>query len=183
MSASHRIYIAMTMIFIVALLSGCAANRDPSGSPGQMPADQGGQSIQNGGQTPSNGQGVPGGGTGPLVGQSSDGSGVIKRVIYFDFDSSEVKPEYRPIIEAHARFLQENPNVVSILEGHADEQGSREYNVALGNRRAETVRQLMSLYGITLQQLHTLSYGEERPAVAGSDEASYAQNRRVEIVY
>jgi peptidoglycan-associated lipoprotein len=182
MCASHRIYLAITTIFTVVLLLGCAASQGPSGNQGQTPANQGGQNIQNEGQTPSNGQGALSG-AGPLAGQSGDGSGVIKRVIYFDFDSSEVKPEYRPIIEAHARFLRENPNVVSILEGHTDEQGSREYNVALGSRRAETVRQLMSLYGITLQQLHTLSYGEERPAVAGSDEASYAQNRRVEIVY
>jgi peptidoglycan-associated lipoprotein len=188
MSVCHRLFVAITTAFTVVLLSACAANQGPSGSRGQTPADQGGQGTQ-GGQfgaqtpgSPGSGQSVSGG-AGPQAGQSEDGSGVVKRVIYFEFDSSKLKPEYRSIIEAHARYLQENPDIVSILEGHADEQGSREYNVALGNRRAETVRQLMSVYGITRQQLHTLSYGEERPAVAGSDEARYAQNRRVEIVY
>jgi peptidoglycan-associated lipoprotein len=183
MSTSHRLFVAITTAFAVALLWGCAANQGPRGSQTQAPEEQGGQ-MEGQTATPS-GQDVSGG-LGPLAGQSedgSDGSNVVNRVIYFDFDSSEVKPQYRSLIEAHARYLQENPNVVSILEGHADEQGSREYNVALGNRRAEKVRQLMSIYGITRQQLHTLSYGEERPAVAGNDEASYAQNRRVEIVY
>jgi peptidoglycan-associated lipoprotein len=181
MSALYKITVAIITLFIVVLLSSCAANQGPGrGSQGQVSNEQG---VQVGGQTSAgSAQGVPGN-AGPLAGQSEDESGVVKRVIYFEFDSSQVRPEYRPIIEAHARYLQQNPNIVSILEGHADEQGSREYNVALGSRRAETVRQLMSVYGISNQQLHTLSYGEERPAVAGSDEASYAQNRRVEIVY
>ncbi|MEZ5582265.1 MAG: peptidoglycan-associated lipoprotein Pal [Candidatus Competibacteraceae bacterium] len=105
------------------------------------------------------------------------------RVIYFDFDSFEIRPEYRPTVEAHARYLLDNPGAATVLEGHADERGTREYNIALGERRAEAVRQLMSAYGISPQQVRTLSYGEERPAVDGRDESSYALNRRVEIVY
>lgn len=180
MRTFYRYFVSITTLFTLVLLSSCAANQGSPGSRGQAAGTQG---VQMGGQnsTPS-GQDVPGG-SGSLAGQSEDESGVAKRVIYFDFDSSQVRPEYRPVIETHARYLQQNPNVVTILEGHADEQGSREYNVALGSRRADSVRRLMSVYGVTGQQLHTLSYGEERPAVAGSDEASYAQNRRVEIVY
>lgn len=180
MHGLYRLFIAIRLLFITVLVVGCATNSGPRSSESQA---SGAQGMQMGGQTSTNsGQDVAGS-TGSLAGSNEDGAGVAKRVIYFEFDSSEIKPEYRSLIEAHARYLRENPNVVSILEGHADEQGSREYNVALGNRRAETVRQLMSVYGVTGQQLHTLSYGEERPAVAGSNEASYAQNRRVEIVY
>ncbi|MEE4379155.1 MAG: peptidoglycan-associated lipoprotein Pal [Candidatus Competibacteraceae bacterium] len=120
---------------------------------------------------------VPGGQ--PLSGAvaSSD------RVIYFAFDSFEVSPEYWPTIEVQARYLIENPSAATVLEGHADERGTREYNIALGERRAEAVRQVMIAYGVSPQQVRTLSYGEERPAVDGSSESSYAQNRRVEIVY
>ncbi len=105
------------------------------------------------------------------------------RVVYFAFDSAEIRPEDRPVIEAQARFLSANPGIVAVLEGHTDERGTREYNLALGEQRAEAVRRLMSAYGVAPNQLQTLSYGEERPAVPGQDEGSYAQNRRVEIVY
>jgi peptidoglycan-associated lipoprotein len=105
------------------------------------------------------------------------------RVIYFDFDSYEVRPEYRPTLEVQARYLIANPAAATVLEGHADERGTREYNIALGERRANAVRQVMIAYGVAPQQIRTLSYGEERPAVDGRDESSYALNRRVEIVY
>lgn len=156
-------------------MTGCAAGR--SSAPGSPP--QGQTSQQAAAQTMSGGQNLPSGESVSL----DQSTGVAKRVIYFDFDSAEVRPESRPVIEAHARYLLEHPNIVTLLEGHTDAQGSREYNVALGGRRAEAIRRLMGAYGVVPQQLHTLSYGEERPAVAGQDEASYAQNRRVEIVY
>ncbi|MEZ5594207.1 MAG: peptidoglycan-associated lipoprotein Pal [Gammaproteobacteria bacterium] len=113
---------------------------------------------------------------GPSASQAS-------RVVYFDFDSFQVKAESRPIIEAHANYLISNPGAVVYLEGHADERGTREYNVGLGDRRNNTVRQLMIGMGVGPQQIRTISYGEERPAVLGQDEASYALNRRVEIAY
>lgn len=106
-----------------------------------------------------------------------------QRVIYFDFDKSIVRAEYRQVIAAHARYFQTNGNVRVRLEGHADERGTREYNIGLGERRAQAVRQMLLLGGTSAGQVQTVSYGEERPAVRGEDEAAWSQNRRVEIVY
>lgn len=105
------------------------------------------------------------------------------RTIYFELDSSEVPESGRVVIEAHALYLSEHSGALITLEGHADERGSREYNIALGERRAETVRKLMTLLGATDPQIRTISYGEERPAADGHDESAWGLNRRVEIVY
>ncbi|MCC7258978.1 MAG: peptidoglycan-associated lipoprotein Pal [Gammaproteobacteria bacterium] len=108
---------------------------------------------------------------------------VRNRTVYFDFDRDEVKAEFREVVAAHGRYLAANPAARVRLEGHADERGSREYNIGLGERRAQAVRQALLLQGAGASQLATVSYGEERPAVTGSDEESWALNRRVEIVY
>ena len=108
---------------------------------------------------------------------------LAKRVIYFDFDSSEIKGEGTDIVGAHAKFLANNPTARVRLEGHTDDRGSREYNIGLGERRAQSVRRALLLQGATEAQISTVSYGAERPAVAGHDEAAWAKNRRVEIVY
>ena len=105
------------------------------------------------------------------------------RIIYFEYDSSEIKSEYRPVIEAHAAFLARNPGATLTLEGHADERGSREYNLALGERRAQSVQQQMLILGASASQIRLVSYGEERPAIDGHDDYSWQQNRRVEILY
>ena len=105
------------------------------------------------------------------------------RVVYFDFDSVEIRPESKPVIESNARSLASNRRIITQLEGHTDERGSREYNIALGERRANAVRQTMIVMGVSPQQVRVVSYGEERPAAGGQDEQSYALNRRVEIVY
>ncbi|MEW5755136.1 MAG: peptidoglycan-associated lipoprotein Pal [Pseudomonadota bacterium] len=105
------------------------------------------------------------------------------RVIYFDFDSSVVPADVRDVLTAHAQYLASNPSARVRLEGHADERGSREYNVGLGERRAHAVNQIMSLQGAGGSQLSTVSYGEERPAEAGHDESAWRLNRRVELVY
>ncbi|MDX1519742.1 MAG: peptidoglycan-associated lipoprotein Pal [Gammaproteobacteria bacterium] len=105
------------------------------------------------------------------------------RIIYFAYDSADVRPEFRPAIEAHAQYLAANPNVIVTLEGHADERGSREYNLALGENRANSVKRQMSLLGASAGQIRTVSYGEERPAAEGHDESAWSQNRRVVIVY
>lgn len=105
------------------------------------------------------------------------------RVIYFDYDSASVRPQDQAIVEAHAAYLGKNPNLSVRLEGHTDERGSREYNLALGERRALSIRQLLMLQGASAQQFRVTSFGEERPAVDGSDESAWSQNRRVEIVY
>jgi peptidoglycan-associated lipoprotein len=105
------------------------------------------------------------------------------RIIYFEYDSSDVKQEDRTTVEAHAAFLAANPDVIITLEGHADERGSREYNLALGERRALTVQRQMTLIGASPEQIRTVSYGEERPAIDEHDDYSWSQNRRVEIIY
>jgi peptidoglycan-associated lipoprotein len=104
-------------------------------------------------------------------------------VVYFDYDRAEIKPEFVPIVTAHAKFLNGAATRRVRLEGHSDERGSREYNIGLGERRGQAVRRAMLLQGVAEVQLSTVSYGEERPAAAGSDEQTYALNRRVEIVY
>ncbi len=105
------------------------------------------------------------------------------RVIYFDYDSSEIKAEYQESVQAHASYLAQNPNAVVTLEGHGDERGSREYNLALGERRANAVRRQLVLLGAAAGQIRAVSYGEERPVSDGHDESAYALNRRVELVY
>ena len=106
-----------------------------------------------------------------------------KRIVYFAYDSDSIRPEYRAVVEAHARYLRDNPGAKVRLEGHADERGTREYNIALGERRAKSVQQTMLFGGAGASQLSTLSYGEERPVVRGTGDSSWQQNRRVEIVY
>jgi peptidoglycan-associated lipoprotein len=104
-------------------------------------------------------------------------------VVYFDYDEAEILPEFNALLQAHGRNLAANPNMQVRLEGHADERGSREYNIGLGERRAQAVRRVLMLQGAGQQQLTTVSYGEERPAASGSDDESWRLNRRVELVY
>ncbi|MFO1423455.1 MAG: peptidoglycan-associated lipoprotein Pal [Candidatus Competibacteraceae bacterium] len=113
------------------------------------------------------------------------GGGAVSadRIVYFAFDSFEILPESQTIISKNAQVLTGNTRIITQLEGHTDERGSREYNIALGERRANAVRQAMIAKGVSPQQIRVVSYGEERPAAAGQSEQSYALNRRVEIVY
>lgn len=108
---------------------------------------------------------------------------LAKRVVYFDFDSDTVKDQFTSIIEAHAAYLADHPRARVTLEGHADERGTREYNMALGERRANAVRQFLMLQGANADQLEVISYGEERPVALGHDEDSWRLNRRVELIY
>jgi len=114
------------------------------------------------------------GGAVPPVGQAPD----LKRSVYYEFDKYEIKPEYRTLVESHARWLKANPQARLTIEGNADEQGSREYNLALGQRRAESVSKLMTLMGVRAEQVEAISYGEERPRINGHDEKAWAENRR-----
>ena len=106
-----------------------------------------------------------------------------KRIIYFDFDSNLVKEEFRPLVAAHAKYLQQDPKAKMIIQGNTDERGSREYNLALGQRRSDAVKQMMSVLGADAARVESVSYGEEKPRVQGSSESAYAENRRAEIVY
>jgi peptidoglycan-associated lipoprotein len=106
-----------------------------------------------------------------------------RTVVYFDFDSFELKPEGVAVVDAHARFLNTNKGRALVVEGHADERGGREYNLALGQKRAEAVRRRLALQGVPDGQVEAVSFGEEKPAVAGADEAAHDKNRRAEIKY
>jgi peptidoglycan-associated lipoprotein len=110
-------------------------------------------------------------------------SPLAQRVIYFEFDSAVIDGRFQPILDAHAAYLKANPGFKVILQGHADERGSREYNLALGQRRAESVRQAMALLGVADGQMEAVSLGEEKPAVEGHDESAWKMNRRTEIHY
>jgi peptidoglycan-associated lipoprotein len=120
----------------------------------------------------------------PSRGSLDDPTSLLSvRIIYFEYDSSDVKSEDRTTVEAHAAYLVENPDTIITLEGHADERGSREYNLALGERRALTVKRQMTLIGALPDQIRTVSYGEEKPAIDEHNDYSWSQNRRVEIIY
>lgn len=110
-------------------------------------------------------------------------SELAERIIYFDFDQDSVDGEYRDLVRSHAEYLRARPDLEVRLEGHTDERGSREYNIGLGDRRAGAVQQMLVLNGVDEEQIRTVSYGEERPAVDESNEEAWAENRRVEIIY
>lgn len=108
---------------------------------------------------------------------------LANRVVYFDFDKSDIKSEFTDTIRAHAEYLAAHPNVSITLEGHCDERGTREYNIALGERRANAVMRMLTLQGVSANQIRTVSYGEERPAALGHDESAWSLNRRAEFIY
>jgi peptidoglycan-associated lipoprotein len=106
-----------------------------------------------------------------------------KRSIFYDYDSFTVKDEYKPLVDAHAAYLKRNPNMRIVVEGNTDERGSREYNLALGQKRSEGVRRVFTLLGVSEGQIQTVSFGEEKPRNPASSEAAFAENRRCDIRY
>jgi peptidoglycan-associated lipoprotein len=168
-----------TLVLMVALVAcaglGACKSKEPAPDPSANATQNSGAGASGVGSANASTEenDVPG----PQVGM------LAKRTIYFDFDSSEIRGEGTEIVAAHAKHMASTPRARVRLEGHTDERGSREYNIGLGERRAQAVRRALLLQGATDAQLSTVSYGEERPAAAGSDEAAWAKNRRVEIVY
>ncbi len=171
-----RMSIALLMAGVV-MLAGC--NTKPVEQTAAAPATTAVTTDTSGYQTPTaqGGQQL----TAEQLAQKELGR--VGMVVYFDYDSSDIKPEYSTVVAAHARYLSTNGNLKVRLEGNTDERGSREYNIGLGERRAQAVRRALLLQGVTEAQITTLSYGEERPAMAGSDETAYSKNRRVEFGY
>ncbi len=106
-----------------------------------------------------------------------------KRSVFFDFDSYVIKPEAKALVEAHARFLVQNPQMKMLIQGNTDERGSREYNIALGQKRADVIRQALTLLGARDAQIESVSLGEEKPRCDDASEACYAQNRRGDMLY
>jgi peptidoglycan-associated lipoprotein len=174
----------LLLVFLVALVVGCSGK----GTKEQEDLGYGTFSGEPGaaGGAQSGGVGDGGIGAGGALDDSAAAgprASVKNRTVYFDYDRDEIKTEFRQIVADHGKYLAANPAARVRLEGHADERGSREYNIGLGERRAQAVRQALQLQGGGASQVATVSYGEERPAVTGSDEESWAMNRRVEIVY
>ena len=169
----------------VALLSGCSSTDEKDGSlleDGSIDASTSGLSdgsSVSGEQFGSNGLGASR--LGPEF--SDPANPLSKQTIYFMYDSSQVQQDFIPVIAAHAQYIMAHPSTRIILEGHADERGSPEYNIALGEQRAKSVFRMMKMQGVSDIQLEVVSYGEEKPASDGMDEASWQLNRRVEIVY
>ncbi|HEX7682337.1 MAG TPA: peptidoglycan-associated lipoprotein Pal [Trinickia sp.] len=110
-------------------------------------------------------------------------SPLAKRSVYFDFDSYSVKPEYQSLLQAHATYLKSHPQRHILIQGNTDERGTSEYNLALGQKRAEAVKQGLETLGVQDSQIEAVSLGKEKPLATGHDEASWAQNRRADIVY
>jgi len=170
---SHYKLIAVSLCF--ALLGGCASQDIPD----PEPTDET-YGSEDGADTDAYG------GSGLGEGEAIDydpNAGELGQVVYFEFDSYELRPEDTDIVARHALQLADNSGISVRLEGHADERGSREYNIGLSERRAQTVRRLLLIQGAAASQISTVSFGEERPAAMGSNEDAWAQNRRVEIKY
>ncbi len=163
-----------SVLLLSALLAACPKPVVPDPEPTDVTygADNSGA-----GTSGASGSGL---GDGEFFGEAEETLGTV---IYFDFDSSEVRAQDQDIVAAHAIRLNEDSFASVRLEGHADERGSREYNIGLGERRAQAVRQLLMIQGVNASQIQTVSFGEERPDAMGSTESDYARNRRVEIKY
>jgi peptidoglycan-associated lipoprotein len=156
-------------IALVILLSACANKTiNPDGEEGSQ-ANKGAMSGENASPT-----------VNPLV----DPTNILsKRSVYFEFDEYVVSDKYKSMVLSHARYLRENSNLNIRVQGNADERGSREYNLALGQRRADNVKRVMTLAGTPDSQIESVSYGEEKPRAVGHNEASWTENRRVDIRY
>jgi peptidoglycan-associated lipoprotein len=163
-------------IAVVALAAGCSTQQTTNDSPA-TPAQTGSAATQS----------VPGQSGPSSLGNTPDPTrrqGMLaNRSVYYDFDKAEIKPESRALIEAHARYLRDNPNVKVRIEGNADERGSAEYNVALGQERSSGVLKMMTLLGVPEGRIEAVSFGKEKPKATGHDEGSWAENRRSDIVY
>ncbi len=169
----------LLLIFSVAFLAACEGTTGTTKDDSTVTSSGSGSSSSGSASTSATGSGSAWAGH-PL---DDPNSLLAKRTVYFDFDESVILDQDRPILEAHAQYLSQNLGAAVTLEGHTDERGTREYNLALGERRAIGVRQFMSLLGASGQQLRTVSYGEEQPAALEHNEEAWAQNRRVVIIY
>jgi peptidoglycan-associated lipoprotein len=171
--------ISFAALAIAAGLSGCATTaEDPQSTSATSPSASS-SSPSSSGTAARSGVG-PGTAVPPTRSGTTSGSVSpdLKRSVYFEFDKYDVKPEYRALVEANARWLKANPKARLVIEGNADEQGSREYNLALGQKRAESVSKMMTLMGVRAEQVEAISYGEERPRANGHDEKAWSENRR-----
>ena len=161
-----RKFLVLSVVVAGAFLASCASEGEKdTATPTPSPSNSGlssGNDLSNGNQL--------------------EAASLSQHVVYFDFDSSELKADSQPVIANWAKYLSANPTAKVRLEGSTDERGTREYNIALGERRSRSVQQALQLKGVSAGQLSVISYGEERPVALGHDESSWSQNRRVELV-
>ena len=172
---------------LIAALAGCKSTDTQDAAPVEERAPTSTAPAATPGATTSGttGSGVTGtaGAANPAAALRDPNSILSKRSIYFDYDQFVIKDEFKPMIEAHAKYLQANRSARTTLQGHTDERGTREYNIALGQKRADAVKRAMVLLGASEVQIETVSFGKEKPRREGHDEASWAENRRVDILY
>jgi peptidoglycan-associated lipoprotein len=181
MAQQRRMYRLVTLLLLAATLAIGACRSTPPKPAASTAPPEANAGAQTEGANAANAAGSALGSQEETAGPSA---GLLAtRIVYFDFDSAVIKGQGVDVVAAHAKYLAANPQARVRLEGNTDERGSREYNIGLGDRRAQSVRRALLLQGVAEGQLTTVSYGEERPADPGHDEAAWAKNRRVEIVY
>jgi peptidoglycan-associated lipoprotein len=168
-------------LILAALVAACATteNQTSTTTPGDQSSatsDQGTAATRPTGRQSPGGRDVKGS-------TQTRAANLDKNSVYFDYDKFDIKPEYHAVIEEHAKYLRANSSMRARIEGNADERGSREYNVALGQKRAEAVMKTMGLLGVPANRMEAVSYGEEKPRRTGHDEASHAENRRGDLVF
>ena len=177
-------------LFAAAVLTGCSSTPTQDAAPVEdRAAGAAGTTTAPAGGTTTTGTGTSGvsgtstGAAGAAAALKDPNNILSQRIVLFDYDSYVVKDEYRALVDAHAKYLQANRSAKVTMHGHTDERGTREYNIALGQRRADAVKKMMLLLGATDMQIETVSFGEEKPRNPASSETAWADNRRVEIVH
>ncbi|MCE9662399.1 peptidoglycan-associated lipoprotein Pal [Halomonas sp. M5N1S17] len=171
---------SLALALSLALVAGCSSTGGTQdGSMEGTRNGAAGTGVAGSGQVSGTGVGA----NGDRAGQQADGRIPEVRTIYFDFDRDNIRSEFESVLVAHARYLRSNGNARVVLQGHTDERGTREYNMALGERRANSVKRFLEVQGVSPSQLEIVSYGEERPAVRGNNDDAHAQNRRVVFAY
>jgi peptidoglycan-associated lipoprotein len=167
-----------TAIATAAALAGCATegNQATNSTATAQPAARSASATPAPAPSPHSAMGI-------MMGSSGAKTAPMMRSIYYAYDKADLTPESRKVVEANAEYLRQNPKLKVVVEGNADERGSAEYNVALGQRRADGVSKIMTLLGINSDRIETVSFGKEKPKVVGHDESAWSQNRRSDIVF
>jgi len=180
MKQIKRLTLALT---ITALVAGCSSGVKLDDVPVEDKAGTSTMGTNPGGNTGGTGQSTVAPVDLNASGNNAQGPVGVARIVYFDYDSYVIKPEFQSLLEAHSRFVKQNNGRKVMIDGHTDDRGGREYNLALGQKRAEAVRRSLALLGVPDSQVEAVSFGKEKPAVQGNSEDAHAQNRRAELSY
>lgn len=173
---------SLAILLVIGGLSGCASTTSGPATDATAPGSLGGApTAESNPVTGGTGHGTELADTSRGRQNPAEARPDLKRSVYYEFDQYEVKPEYHVLVESHAKWLRATPGARLTIEGNADERGSREYNLALGQRRAESVMRMMRIFGVRPEQIEAVSFGKERPRATGHDEAAWAENRRADF--